>query len=233
MSEALLGSELNDMVNRYLEELAGALQRLPLSRRDHLISEIREHITQMRSERPVRDRSDMEALLNRVGLPEDIAAVALEGEEIEEPAEPVATAKVVTPGLWTVAREKVSKRVVLAGAAAAVLLVGLVIGLAAAGRHSSQAVMGRVEPSGVPEVPSLAPLPGQVRVVVPNVIGESEAAAVATLAAADLSYNLVNSASATTPVGLVISQTPPPGLSTDRRPSVTITVSTGPAATTS
>ena len=99
MSEPLQGSDLDAMVNGYLNELSDALRRLPASQRDHLVSEIREHIAELRSERSVRDRSDMEALLNRVGLPEDIAAVALEGEDEESDPVPVAPAPAPPPTL--------------------------------------------------------------------------------------------------------------------------------------
>jgi len=39
MSDAMLGSELDGMVQRYLGELATALQRLPGSRRDRPVCE--------------------------------------------------------------------------------------------------------------------------------------------------------------------------------------------------
>ncbi len=97
MSDVPLRSDLDRMVERYLTELALALQRLPMSERDHLLSEIREHIAELRAERPARDAWDMETLLNRVGLPEDIAAAALEnvedvGDEAAAPATATASA---------------------------------------------------------------------------------------------------------------------------------------------
>ena len=89
MSDVPLRSDLDRMVDRYLGELALALQRLPVSERDHLLGEIREHISELRAERAPRDAWDMEALLNRVGLPEDIAAAALENvDEVDDVVEP-------------------------------------------------------------------------------------------------------------------------------------------------
>ena len=64
MSDVPSRSDLDGMVERYLGELDRALARLPVSGRDQLVGEIREHITELRSERPARDTSDMEALLN-------------------------------------------------------------------------------------------------------------------------------------------------------------------------
>ena len=69
MSDVPFRSDLDRMVDRYLGELAAALQRLPVSQRDHLLNEIREHISELRAAQPARDAWDMEALLNRVGLP--------------------------------------------------------------------------------------------------------------------------------------------------------------------
>jgi hypothetical protein len=234
MSEALFGSELDAMVTRYLEELNDALRRLPSSKRDHLISEIREHIVEMRAERPVRDRSDMEALLNRVGLPEDIAAVALEdvedtGELADEAGPPI-----VAPAESRFLGGRVSKRTFMIGtAAAAIVLFGLFVGVAV-GSHRGQAVFGIVR-SGSSVRPVLiqpAP-PAAIREAVPNVIGENPAEAAATLSAAGLTFSVDNASSTTTPIGVVVSQNPPAGSFVPSRRQVTIVVSTGPQSTTS
>jgi PASTA domain-containing protein/HAAS domain-containing protein len=226
MSDALLGSELDGMVNAYLLELHDALRRLPTSQRDHLVSDIREHIVERRAERPVRDRSGMEALLNRVGLPEDIAAVALEGE-IEQDEPPV-TAPVTSLPL--------SRRLsipIVAAVAAGVLVLVLCVGLLATRWGPHQAVFPVVfrSSSAAPvsvKPPSLAP----VRIV-PNVIGENESEALASLSAAGLSAKLQGESSATVPAGQVIAQDPPSGLAVPRHSGVVLIVSSGPAPATS
>jgi PASTA domain len=234
MSEPLLGSELDAMVTAYLEELSDALRRLPTSRRDHLISEIREHIVEMRAERPVRDRSDMEALLNRVGLPEDIAAVALEDVEDTGILVDEAGPHIVVPSGPRFLGGRVSKRTFMIGTAgAAVVLFGILVGVAI-GNHRGQTVFGivrsgnSVQPVFTPPAP-----PTMIREAVPNLIGESQTEAAATLSAAGLTFSVENSSSATTPAGVVVSQDPSAGSLVPSRRSVTIFVSTGPASTTS
>ncbi len=223
------------MINAYLGELADALRRLPASQRDHLVGEIREHIVEMRTERPVRDRSDMEALLNRVGLPEDIAAVALEGEEGEEeefeapvvaPLTPIAPAARYFGG-------RVSKRMLVGGMAAAVVVFGLLVGFAAIGAHRSTA-FGIIERSSSAQPVFVRPaLPPHVEQIAPDVIGESESQAESTMAAAGLFLTVRTTPSATVPAGQVISQSPASGRPVPRDFDVQILVSSGPASTTS
>jgi hypothetical protein len=234
MSEALLGSELDAMVTRYLEELNDALRRLPTSQRDHLISEIREHIVEMRAERPPRDRSDMEALLNRVGLPEDIAAVALDGvEDLQDPVPLVADTPDAAPSSWATLRGRMSKRVVLAGSAAAIVVVGLSVGLIASNGDSRQ--LAFAIPRGASRLGPIQIQPPQsiFWVTVPNVIGDTTAEAGATLGDAGLTYTVVYTPSATVPAGVVNSQDPPSGSISSPKQRVVITVSSGPESTTS
>jgi hypothetical protein len=236
VSDGLLGSELDAIVQRYLEELADALRRLPTSQRDHLVSEIREHIVEMRTERPVRDRSDMEALLNRVGLPEDIAAVALEGEEegLDVPVDiPVAIPAADSPSGPKYFGGTVSKRMVLGGAvAAAVVVFALFLGFAG-GRHQGAGVFSvfprNSSAKSVIVRPSLPPLTVQS---VPDVIGDTQPDAEATLSSAGLTYSIEN-VSSSVPVGRVISQDPSSGYAIPRRSNVMIVVSSGPPSTTS
>jgi uncharacterized membrane protein len=236
MSDALLGSELDAMVNRYLEELTDALRRLPASRRDHLVGEIREHIVELRSEHPVRDRSDMEALLNRVGLPEDIAAVALDDVDLDEEVEVTEAPTAASP---PPRRMTVSMRTLLAAAAVVVVLGVALAGLA--GAFTSSAVfrssIAFVRPAGaiLPPAPArvihIPPVP--LVVTVPNVVGESKTAAEETMVGAGLSFTAQSSSSATVPSGTVIAQVPSAGSSVLRLGSVVIIVSSGPATATS
>ncbi len=228
MSDGLLGSELNDMVEHYLQELHDALRRLPASQRDQLVSDIREHIVDLRTERSVRDRSDMEALLNRVGLPEDIAAVALDGMDDLDDAVPMPVA--VVPAMpeagW---RQRISTRM-LVGSAVAVVAFALVVGLVVGRQHRSTrvgfAIANRVVLPGSPQPPRLI-----IRPAMPNVIGETEAQAESTLSALGLKCTLQAMPSSTIPVGTVVSQSPAAGVPVlIRGDNVVITVSTGPAS---
>jgi eukaryotic-like serine/threonine-protein kinase len=235
MSDVPLRSDLDRMVDRYLGELALALQRLPVSERDHLLGEIREHISELRAERAPRDAWDMEALLNRVGLPEDIAAAALENVDDDVagaslgptppptpapspmPAPP--TAPVPTPGRSWSRRNRL-----LAGLAAAAVIVLVVAVGVAAGRHGafvrSSSVPSVVIPAVRPDLPS-APS----RLTVPDVIGLSVPDATAELQAAGLVVGGV----AGSPTGDVVSQSPVAGSIMPAGSTVTIEVSQSPS----
>jgi hypothetical protein len=231
MSEPLLGSELDAMVNGYLNELSDALGRLPATQRDHLVSEIREHIAELRAERSVRDRSDMEALLNRVGLPEDIAAVALEGED--EESDPVLVPP--APALPLGQRLNVSRRTMVVVGAAAVAFIIFVVAVAGVFSDgpfhgSSSAIVtnpaGAVLPGPVP--PNL---PGPLMGTVPNVIGESQGAAEETMIGAGWSYTIEKTPSAAVAAGTVLAQEPAAGSTGVLRRPVVIIVSSGPTST--
>jgi hypothetical protein len=231
MSDVPLRSDLDRMVDRYLGELALALQRLPVSERDHLLGEIREHISELRAERAPRDAWDMEALLNRVGLPEDIAAAALENVDDDVagaslgptptptpapspmPAPP--TAPVPTPGRSWSRRNRL-----LAGLAAAAVIVLVVAVGVAAGRHGtfvrSSSVPSVVIPAVRPDLPS-APS----RLTVPNVVGLSVPEATVELQAA----GLISGGVSGSPTGDVVSQSPAAGSLVAVGSGVTLVVS--------
>jgi uncharacterized membrane protein len=230
MSEVLTGSDLDGMVNRYLAELSAALTRLPTSRRDHLVSEIREHIAQLRFESPVRDRSDMEALLNRVGLPEDIAAVALEGEEEDtEVVGPVAPVPAL-PHRYSFTRRSVVT--VLGVSAGLILLIVVLAGAFGVRSHSvffaQSAAPFAVEKGGqrIHIIPGVPPF----TFTVPNVVGESTTAAEETMVGAGLPVATQDIASTSVPSGHVIAQVPAGGSSVTPGTAITIVVSSGPPA---
>jgi hypothetical protein len=249
MSDVPRRSDLDGMVDRYLGELDHALARLPASRRDQLVGEIREHIAELRAERPARDASDMEALLNRVGLPEDIAAVALEDIEPPDDAAMVgaapddaATVGAATAGAPTfpvpfaavpasprplAALFTHPRRAGLVGVAVAVAVV-LVVGIAsitATNRH------GVVNATSTPSGSSKAPTPhAPARVTVPDVVGQSEAQAMVTLQSLELLGTVLLLPSSTSAPGLVVSQSPTAGSSVVRRSTVTVDVSSGPSS---
>jgi PASTA domain len=237
--------DLDGMIDRYLGELDRALARLPLSERDQLVGEIRDHITELRSERPVLDASGMEALLNRVGLPEDIAAVALEGRDIAEPVEPSEPVERIDDeprahhvpmssplsgafGFSPSGLRRISgpQRAGLVGVAIAIALV-LVVGIASvtAGRHGAPASQN--PPTHTSGGSTTPPSPTS-RVAVPNVIGMSVAQATVTLGSADLGEADVTRPSSTVAAGLVVSQGPVAGSIAMRHSIVTLVVSSGP-----
>jgi PASTA domain-containing protein/HAAS domain-containing protein len=226
MNGVELSNDLEGMVNGYLQELADALGRLPGHRRDQLVGEIREHISQLRGEYPTRDRSDMEALLNRVGLPEDIAAVALEGMELEEDEAPI---QVIVPDGTPHGR---SKRTVMLVTAAAVLLVG-VLSLVALTHGSSRGVFtirqaGVVFPRPVvPRLPDLQVRP-TVRVTVPDFVGMRVSQARTVASAVDLPVRFaVTGPLANSVAGTVTFQSPPAGTVVGEGAVITLSIATG------
>ena len=242
MSDVPSRSDLDGMVERYLGELDRALARLPVSGRDQLVGEIREHITALRSERPARDTSDMEALLNRVGLPEDIAAVALEDMEPADndhadndhadndhadndhadDAVPAAPASAPSPPRAPLLSNP--RRVGLVGAAVAVALV-LVVGIASLTAHSHNVFDSQARPSPSSSAPPAPHAP--TRLTVPDVVGQSEAQASVTLQSADFGITVFLQPSSTSAAGIVVSQSPAAGSLAARQTTVTLDVSSG------
>ncbi len=240
MSEVFTNSELDGMVNRYLAELSSALTRLPTSRRDHLVSEIREHIAQLRFESPVRDRSDMEALLNRVGLPEDIAAVALEGEE--EDTDPIApSGSLERPSAHRYSFTRRSIVTVLGVAAGVVLLVVVLVAAVGVRAHSVVFTQSVARPFAVLKGGRVAVVKGGRGIhiapgvppfvfTVPNVVGESTTAAEETMVGAGLPVAIQDIASTSVAAGHVIAEVPAGGSSVTPGTAVTIVVSSGAAS---
>ncbi len=242
MSDVPLRSDLDRMVDRYLGELASALQRLPVPERDHLLIEIREHITELRAERAPRDAWDMEVLLNRVGLPEDIAAAALENVDDSDvvddvvgqaqAASPAPAASpdpdplpVVSTATATPVQPWFRRSRLLVGLVAAAIV--LVVAVSVVATHHGNVVNSSDTPSLVPAThPALPPTPS--RVTVPNVIGLSVAQATAELQATDLSVGSISGSSNAAPAGQVLSQSPVGGSFMVPGSTVTLEVSSGP-----
>ena len=63
-------------IKHYLKRLSKAAQDLPRARRRELVSEIEQHIRETLIESPVDNEAEMLTLLDRLGDPEEIAAVA-------------------------------------------------------------------------------------------------------------------------------------------------------------
>jgi hypothetical protein len=226
MTDLPHGSDLQRMVQQYLDELGRALARLPASQRDRLVGEIREHIAELRVERPPRDTSDMEALLNRVGLPEDIAAVALEDvEDVDE--HDVIPPVAVMGGVLARSRSRLLMGIV--GAAIVLVLVAVV---SVAATHHNVPGSGRAPSTTAPTIrPNDSPNSSTPsRLTVPNVIGTSVAQAQVELQSAGFAVNVVSDPSGVVPGGSVFSQGPVGGASMPDGSMVTVYVSTGPAS---
>ncbi|HUC05311.1 MAG TPA: PASTA domain-containing protein [Acidimicrobiales bacterium] len=239
MSGVDFGGDMDEMVNRYLSELNAALGRLAPPRRDQLVGEIRDHIGHMRLERPPVDLSDMEALLNRVGLPEDIAAVALEDME-EPPALPVSVAQFGPPPASSPAPRRASlpgrawhamrARPALAWMGAALGVMALTIaGLSvwAVSEGPPGFVVNSIVRAPADVMPHVLVVPNLV--TVPNDQGLSAADAAAADAKAGLRTAFVDVVS-NAPAGTVVSQSPAAGSLVPGTSTVVLTV---PQASTS
>ncbi|MGC8626782.1 MAG: HAAS signaling domain-containing protein [Acidimicrobiales bacterium] len=73
-------NDVDALVATYLRQLEQALGGLPAQRREQLLEEIRQHITEGRSRLAEEPPAAVRQLLERVGSPEDLAAAALEQE---------------------------------------------------------------------------------------------------------------------------------------------------------
>jgi hypothetical protein len=69
----------------YFQKLDAALGGLPQSRREQLVAEIREHVKDAIVEQSPASEAELRDLLDRVGTPEDIAAAAVDEEDLPAP----------------------------------------------------------------------------------------------------------------------------------------------------
>lgn len=69
-------------IKHYLERLSKAARDLPRARRRELVSEIEQHIRETLAATPVANEAEMLTLLDRLGDPEEIAAVASSRSEV-------------------------------------------------------------------------------------------------------------------------------------------------------
>jgi len=168
----------------------------------------------------------MEALLNRVGLPEDIAAVALEGEE--EGTDDVVALPVQSPRRYSFTRRSA---VAVVGVGAGLVLLIVVLAAAFGGRsHSVVFAQSVASPfAAAPRAKQIRIAPGVPPFVftVPNVVGESTTAAEETMVGAGLPVATQDIASASVPAGHVVAQVPAGGASVTPGTAITIVVSSG------
>ena len=69
--------ELDAIVESYFERLEGSLSSVPRDRRDQLIEELREHVSQARSGLGIESAAGVHEILERIGSPEEIAAAEI------------------------------------------------------------------------------------------------------------------------------------------------------------
>jgi len=198
MNDAHLDSGLDEVVRRYLDELATSLKALPAPRREQLVREINDHIAQLRSERPPRDLAELEEILNRVGLPEDIASAALEFEEIPS----------LSPG-----RRRARRVRVVISASAAFLLFALA------------AVLAQV--FGAFDSPGANPGHQVAEITMPNLIGQTQPAVGSEMALLGLKDTIRTATSSSVRMGLVIVTSPGAGSNVKKGSTISVTVSAG------
>jgi hypothetical protein len=80
-------SDTERTLRAYFKDLDAALSELPRARREQLGREIREHVDHALAQQPPKSPAELRDLLDRVGLPADIAAAALdeEGQPVRRP----------------------------------------------------------------------------------------------------------------------------------------------------
>ncbi len=76
---------MGKVLQSYFQKLDAALTGLPHSRREQLVAEIREHVEDAVAEQSPASEAELRHLLDRVGTPEDIAAAAVDEEDLPAP----------------------------------------------------------------------------------------------------------------------------------------------------
>ena len=177
----------DELVQDYLHRLEIALRPLPLSRRDQLVSEIAEHITQGRAAVQGQSEDAVRQLLERLGEPEDIATAALSDETIDRgPA--VLTRRVLIPlGVFILL-------------AVAVTSAGLLGAFTSGGGGSPHKPLTTNTASTA-----------TTRATVPNVIGLPAAVAIDTVKKAGFSGIVTPGSSNSFPRGTIFSESPAGG----------------------
>lgn len=136
-------SDTASVLRAYFRDLDAATSRLPRGRREQLRSEIRQHVDGLLAELPAQSPADLRNLLDRVGLPEDIAAAALE-EEPEDRRPPMRTSRKVLLGVFAV--------IVVAG-----LATGLAVALSSTGSSRSPAAHHTTSPGFAQATAAVSP----------------------------------------------------------------------------
>ena len=191
--------DLDEISAAYLNRLRAELVDLAPEDRDQIVDQVSEHIATARTALPEQTEVGVRKILERLGTPDEIAAVA----RVE-----------VQP------RKRRGLRPSLISTAVAIVLVVFGLGVAA--------LLGSFSGDGVPSnssAPANAPRPRfATGVTVPAVLGEADADALQTLDNVALGYSL-HFISSPRPVGTVLTQTPPAGAEVKSGSRVTLTIS--------
>jgi hypothetical protein len=195
----MTSTDLDSIVDDYLHRLDTALKAFPSARRQQLVSEIAEHLEEARSELSTQTEVTVRQLLDRVGLPEDIAAEALADEQRPDARRP-------------------SRRMGIVLAVVAAVL-GLCIGLTfalAGGENRTTTTTTRVPTTTVRLV------------VIPDVVGQTVDQAGTTLISHGLQLlgRVVSGPESLS--GIVVSQSPAAGSKVPRGSLVTLEVGIAP-----
>ncbi len=194
-------ADLDAMCTEYLERLRGSLGDLSAEDRRQIVDQVFEHISSARAALPQQTEVAVREILERLGTPQEIAAsAALEGGE-------------PSPG---------SRSPILVGAAAAVVLVVIGVGIAAlAGAFTSSA------PSSVRTIVhspmSSTTVTSVGTVVVPTLLGDQLSEATQALGELGFRYTVTYTAG-NQPIGTVVVQQPTGGARVDAASQVLLTV---------
>ena len=177
--------DLDFIVNEYLRRLEVALVGLPPERRRQLVESISDHITEARATLSVTSEVALRDILDRVGRPDDIAEAAL-ADEAPSPRPQVSA----------------TRRGMLAGISVAIIIVAVL----------SVFLMTRSN-NGSPTTSTSATTSTNalVSTAVPNVVGQTLAAAESELAMARFTSSVVFSCTGSKVPGVVKAQAPVSG----------------------
>jgi hypothetical protein len=179
-------SDLDQIVDQYLNRLETALADLPPQRRQQLIESITDHISEARATLSADSEVAVRDILDRVGQPADIAAEALADQTTSSPLRSSST------------RRKIVAAVVI------IFIVFLVFGTFLTTRINN----------GAPSTTINVTTSTAISITVPNVAGMSLKAAEAQLATLQFASMVVFACTGSwVPSGDVAAQTPSPGSS--------------------
>ena|SRR5579863_1516250 len=203
-----MSSGENPLVVNYLKRLRAALASLPEARRNEISEAVAQHIAEAQVELADDGEAAIRTMLDHLGEPEDIATEALEVEQTSAPD-------------GSRHRDlRISRKVLAVGVAGVALCIG---GIASGFALSA----GSTPPLSGPTTT----IAGSSRiVVVPEVVGLSETAAIEVLRAVGLQVRVrYVPARVRNPAGSSVSQSPPAG--TRLREGSIVTVEVAPSST--
>ncbi len=194
-------AHLDAICAEYLERIRTSLGDLSAEDRRQILDQLSEHISSARAALPQQTEGAVGEILERLGTPQEIAASA--ALESGDPLPPH------------------RRNPILVGAAVAVVLVVIGVGIAAlAGEFASSTTPPTV--GNIVSPPSSSPTGGSI--AVPMIVGQQFVTATQELAAAGLGYE-VTYITSNQPIGIVLSQQPLGGTRVDPASKVRLTAS--------